>query len=189
MKVLDPQAALLTTPEVHQFLSSNPPRPKQQKIGTYKPVDLNNYNVVRDDFQHYVTTTVPYISAISNPEAFIQSIVPKLRRLGLTKTEALMLINLGVGTQRSGSQQLNSGAAAPSVNGDGMAHDEDMAEEEPEQDDRQLLSLVIEELDERFPGDEGSAKIDNILQVMKDSYNTARTINGVAHPSNGTSKT
>lgn len=39
----------MTTAEVHQFLSSNPPRPKQKKIGTYKPVDLNNYNVVRDD--------------------------------------------------------------------------------------------------------------------------------------------
>lgn len=48
-QVLDPQAALMTTAEVHQFLSSNPPRPKQNKIGTYKPVDLNNYTVVRDD--------------------------------------------------------------------------------------------------------------------------------------------
>lgn len=51
-QVLDPQAALLTTAEVHQFLSSNPPRPKQQKIGTYKPVDLNNYNVIRDDVRN-----------------------------------------------------------------------------------------------------------------------------------------
>lgn len=116
--------------------------------------------------------------------------MPKLRRLGLTKTEALMLINLGVGTQRSGSQQATSGAA-PSVNGDGKEHDEEMAEEEPEGDDRQLLSLVVEELEERFPGDEGSAVIDNIVQIMKDSYETARTTNGAAHTSktNGTSTT
>lgn len=94
-----------------------------------------------------------------------------------------MLINLGVGRQRSGSQQTNSGAAAPSVNGDGDGEepDEEMAEEEPEQDDRQLLSLVIEEFDERFPGDEGAAMIDDILHIMKESNEKARTSNNDPH--------
>ncbi|KEF61447.1 uncharacterized protein A1O9_03013 [Exophiala aquamarina CBS 119918] len=179
MKVLDPQAALMTTAEVHQFLSSHPPRPKQKKIGTYQPVDLKNYNVVRDDFQHYIATTVPY--TLSMPEAFIKNVVPRLRRVGLTKTEALMLINLGVGAHRNGSQQKAGDAAPPSFNGNGEELGEEAAEVEQEQDDRQLLSLVVEELEERFPGEEGEAMIDSILQIIKDAYQDLRPSNEDPH--------
>lgn len=104
-----------------------------------------------------------------------------------------MLINLGAGTQRNGSQPKVADAALPSVNGDGDGEEvgEDAAEEEQEQDDRQLLSLVVEELEERFPGEEGEAIIDNILQIMKDAYEKVKASNGDQHgvATNGTSPT
>jgi hypothetical protein len=102
-----------------------------------------------------------------------------------------MLINLGVGAQRNGSQPKGADAALPSVNGDGEELGEDAAEEEQEQDDRQLLSLVVEELEERFPGEEGEAIIDNILQIMKDAYDNVKASNGDQHgaATNGTSPT
>lgn len=125
------------------------------------------------------------------PEALIRDVVPKLRRVGLTKTEALMLINLGVGAQSNGNQQKAGDAAPPSVNGNGEELGEEAAEEEQEQDDRQLLSLVVEELEERFPGEEGETMVDKILQIMKDAYQEVPPSNGDQHftTANGTSPT
>lgn len=102
-----------------------------------------------------------------------------------------MLVNLGVGTPRNGNQPKVADAALPSVNGDGEEFGEDAAEEEQEQDDHQLLSLVVEELEERFPGEEGEAMIDNILQILKDAYDQVQASNGDQHEvaTNGTSPT
>ncbi|KIX03218.1 uncharacterized protein Z518_06770 [Rhinocladiella mackenziei CBS 650.93] len=174
-QVVDPQAALLATSEVHRFLASNPPRPPFKKIGSHQSVNLKNYQRVRQDFQHYVTTTIPYIEAFSPPETFIKSVVPKLRAFGLTKTEALMLINLGVGLPRN---QYSQAAAAETetgaTNGDvEEGNEEAAAQEVQEPDDRQLLSLVIEELEERFPGEQGEAKMEKILQTMKAEFDRA----------------
>ncbi|EXJ87747.1 hypothetical protein A1O1_04673 [Capronia coronata CBS 617.96] len=165
-QVLDPQSALLTTSEVHQFLASNPPRETTRKIGSYKPVNLKNYQSVREDFQRYVTTTVPYIENFPPPELFVKTVVSKLRAFGLTKTEVFMLINLGIGLPRNQSSQPSAAAE------DG--EEENEAEEVQEPDDRQLLSIVIEELEDRFPGEEGEAKIEKILQTMRTEFNRAQ---------------
>jgi len=100
-----------------------------------------------------------------------------------------MLINLGVGIQRNGNQQKSDDASSPSINGNGEELGEETAEAEQEQDDRQLLSLAVEELEERFPGEEGEAMVDNILQIMKDAYKERRPSNGDQHftTANGTS--
>ncbi|KAH0832593.1 hypothetical protein AYO21_06014 [Fonsecaea monophora] len=194
MRVLDPQSALLTTSEVHQFLSQNPPRPPPRKIGSYKQVNLKDYERVRDDFQHYVTNTVPFIARYPPPETFIKNVVPRLRAFGLTKTEAFVLINLGLGLPRGQQlrQTTDGDEQAERVNGEGDGDEDDgggdadvngvdgtaEGDEEPQEpDDRQFLSLVIEELEERFPGEEGEAKIQQILETMREEYNRAHAAN------------
>ncbi|EXJ82853.1 hypothetical protein A1O3_06668 [Capronia epimyces CBS 606.96] len=173
LQVLDPQSALLTTSEVHRFLANNPPRQPSKKIGSYKPVNLKNYQSVREDFQHYVTTTVPYIEDFPPPENFVKAVVPKLRAFGLTKTEVFMLINLGVGLPRN--QISRPGADAE--NGEAAeADEEDAADEVQEPDDRQLLSIVIEELEDRFPGEEGEAKVEKILETMRTEFDRAQAV-------------
>ena len=49
MKILDPQSAVLSTLEVHQFFKENPPRPRAKKVGSYPAVDLKNYVNIRQD--------------------------------------------------------------------------------------------------------------------------------------------
>ncbi|KIX99971.1 uncharacterized protein Z520_04609 [Fonsecaea multimorphosa CBS 102226] len=198
MRVLDPQSALLTTSEVHQFLSQNPPRPPPRKIGSYKQVNLKDYERLRDDFEHYVTNTVPFIARYPPPETFIKNVVPRLHAFGLTKTEALGLINLGLGLPRGQQQQQNADEddQAQDVNGEGDNNDDvdDHApadgvdgqipaegEEQPEPDDRQFLSLVIEELEERFPGEEGEAQVQQILETMREEYNRAHAAHASAN--------
>ncbi|KAJ4518819.1 hypothetical protein HRR83_003894 [Exophiala dermatitidis] len=166
MKVLDPQAALLTTTEVHRFLASNPPRQQTKKIGSYKPVNLKNYQTVREDFLHYVTTTVPYIETFPPPEAFVKAVVPKLRAIGLTKTEALMLINLGAGLPKNRPSQ-------PPAEGVGEEGAEG-AQETQESDDRQLLAVVIEELTDRFPDEDGEDTVGRILEIMQTEFDQAQ---------------
>ncbi|KIW23710.1 uncharacterized protein PV07_11889 [Cladophialophora immunda] len=195
MRVLDPQSALLTTSEVHQFLSQHPPRPPPRKIGSYRQVNLKDYERVRDDFEHYVTNTVPFILNYPPPETFIKNVVPRLCAFGLTKTEALVLINLGLGLPRG--QQLATDENAPEerVNGEGDDINDDGVgadgvdgqiaaegeEEPPESDDRQFLSLVIEEMEERFSGEEGEAQVQQILETMREEYNRAHATHASAN--------
>ncbi|KIV79346.1 hypothetical protein PV11_06912 [Exophiala sideris] len=182
MKVLDPQSALLTNSEVHRFLASNPPRQAVKKVGSYQPVNLKNYQRVRDDLQHYVTTTVPYIETFPPPETFVKAVVPKLRSFGVTKTEALVLMNLGVGLPRKQPAPKES-----ETNGDSDEPNEDGAEDaQDEPDDRQLLSLVIEEVDDRFSGEQGEDKIQKIIETMRTEFDKATaTTDGTngTHPS------
>ena len=141
-------------------------------------------------FQHYVTTTVPYVATLPVPENLIQNVVPKLRRIGLTKTEAIMVINLGIGTPRTATLSESVEETAP-VNGDEEENGERAEEEQHEPDDRQLLSLVVEELEERYPGEKGEAQIDKILQIMKDAFDLAMasTADRNGTTTNGTSNT
>ncbi|KAI1616701.1 hypothetical protein EDD36DRAFT_415587 [Exophiala viscosa] len=175
MKVLDPQSAILTNSEVHRFLASNPPRETAKKVGSYQPVNLKNYQRVRDDLQHYVTTTVPYIETFPPPETFVKAVVPKLRSLGVTKTEALVLINLGVGLPRNQPTEKEA-----EINGDAEEPNEEGAEDAQEEpDDRQLLSLVIEEVDDRFSGEQGEDKIQKVIETMRSEFDKAKaTTNG-----------
>ncbi|ETI25632.1 hypothetical protein G647_02406 [Cladophialophora carrionii CBS 160.54] len=196
MKVLDPQAALLTTSEVYNFLLENPARPPPKKIGSYTPVNLKGYQRVREDFLDYITNTIPYIAGYPPPETFIHTLVPKLRTFGLSKTEAFMMVNLGVGLARGYEQQpsANGGrdgdmkavsGTAESTSGNenaGTSGDEEQHEPVGEGDeaayqpsDMELLSCVIEEFEDRFPGDEGQEQIQKIVQLIRDEYQSAQT--------------
>ncbi|OQV03363.1 hypothetical protein CLAIMM_08414 [Cladophialophora immunda] len=171
MRVLDPQSALLTTSEVHQFLSQHPPRPPPRKIGSYRQVNLKDYERVRDDFEHYVTNTVPFILNYPPPETFIKNVVPRLCAFGLTKTEALRV-------NGEGDDINDDGVGADGVDGQIAAEGE---EEPPESDDRQFLSLVIEEMEERFSGEEGEAQVQQILETMREEYNRAHATHASAN--------
>jgi len=64
----------------------------------------------------------------------------------------LQLVNLGIG----------AGKDRASIEGG----DEEEEQEQPETD-RQLFSLVVEEVEERFAGEEGESRIQEILGIMK----------------------
>lgn len=105
----------------------------------------------------------------------------------------MTLINLGIGLNRgqnsdvvpsigetmegvvNGEGETSARAAEAQAEGeetDAAAQeqaDEAEMEAESEPDDRQLMALVVEELEERFPGEEGEEKIRQILQLMRDS--------------------
>lgn len=66
--------------------------------------------------------------------------------------------------------------------------EEQAAEDAGEPDDRQLLSLIIEELEERFSGEEGEAKIEKILATMRTEYDRAQ-VTAAANGANGTKRT
>ena len=130
-----------------------------------------------------MASTVPYIENFPPPETFVKAVVPKLRNFGLTKAEVFNLINLGVGLPRTQS------ASKPDGADDEMEVDEEEAAEDAgEPDDRQLLSLIIEELEERFSGEEGEAKIEKILDTMRTEYERAQ-VTVAANGTNGTKRT
>lgn len=53
MKILDPQSAVLSTLEVHQFLKENPARSSAPKVGSYPAVDLKNHGNIRQDVSEH----------------------------------------------------------------------------------------------------------------------------------------
>lgn len=197
MKVLDPQSALLTTSEVHHFLTTHPPRAKDKPIGAYQPVKLDDYTNVRNDFNSYIKLTSSHVAKYPPPDEWMSEVVGKLRAYGLTKAESLQVLNLGVGlesTLKAPEGEAKDGEAANGdveVNGDaeggGEVHEEvkvedDVAptsdtavevenEEESEGDGdsahRSLLGCVVENMDERFPGEEGEERIQDILGLLR----------------------
>lgn len=117
-----------------------------------------------------MTTTVPYIKDFPAPETFIKTIVPKLRAFGLTKSEVFNLINLGVGLPTNQpTQKCTEPDDGMDVDGEGAGED---SPEEP--DYRQILSLIVEELEDRFSGDEGEARIQKIFDTMRIEYERAK---------------
>lgn len=115
----------------------------------------------------------------------MNEVVKRLRELGLTKTEVYSIINLGIGLPRPASA-VNGEAEGMDVEGEGeasTADDEVVAHItvptedgdgstdaiiEDDTDGRELLRLVVDSLDERFPGDEGEEKILAMLKVLRD---------------------
>ena len=130
-----------------------------------------------------MASTVPYIENFPPPETFVKAVVPKLRNFGLTKAEVFNLINLGVGLPRN-----QSASKSDAPDGEMDVDEEQAAEDVGEPDDRQLLSLIIEELEERFSGEEGEAKIEKILATMRTEYDRAQ-VTAAANGANGTKRT
>lgn len=93
-----------------------------------------------------------------------------------------MLINLGAGLPRNQYTQPVLEAETGEANGNADEDNEETtADDVQEPDDRQLLSLVIEELDERFPGEQGEAQIERILKTVKTEYDQAHAAHAAAN--------
>lgn len=197
MKVLDPQSALLTTAEVHHFLNTHPPRAKDKPIGAYQTVKLDDYTNVRNDFNSYIKLTSPHVAKYPAPDGWMGEVVGKLRAYGLTKAESLQILNLGVGLESTLKAAEGEPKEGEAVDGDvevnrdpqggGEGHGEVKEEEdvvptsdtavEEEQEagsegdgdsaHRSLLGCVVENMDERFTGEEGEEKIQGILGLLR----------------------
>ena len=121
----------------------------------------------------------------------MNDVIKRLRQSGLTKTEALTILNLGLGLDRAqlprtnGAPDADSKATTQNDNDHPRAtHGDDDTTQAPTSDTlvptdpasvetsdnyHQLaLSCVVEKLDERFPGEEGEGKIQQILSVLQD---------------------
>ena len=197
MKVLDPQSALLTTAEVHHFLTTHPPRAKDKPIGAYQSVKLDDYTNVRNDFNSYIKLTSPYVARYPPPDEWMSEVVGKLRNYGLTKAESLQVLNLGVGlesTLKAPEGEEKEGEVANGeveANGDSQGQADGQAEVKEEEDmvptsdtavevegeemdegdgdsaHRSLLACIVEGIDERFAGEEGEEKIKGILVLLR----------------------
>ena len=87
-----------------------------------------------------------------------------------------MLVNLGVGLPRTQPTQITATTENGATNGETDEANGEPDAEEVEPDDRQLLSLVIEELEERYAGEQGDAKIEKILKAMKTEFERAQAL-------------
>ena len=134
-------------------------------------------------FERYITLTAPHVLAYPVPEKYMTTVIRKLRSYTLTKTEALMILNLGVGLDRSTLPQVAPPTASdlkaveqvdetkPTIDEDGTALAAAPAEsvETSETYHMAVLACVIEKMDERFQGPEGEERIKGILEVLKES--------------------
>ena len=110
-----------------------------------------------------------------------------------------MMINLGVGLPRGYKvpQQPQDADVDDDVNDEeedaGGANEAGENEDQPagevmvlhEPDDTQILLVVVEELYERFPGEEGQEQIQKILETMKQEFDHAHSIHASANGHTG----
>ncbi|ETN47068.1 uncharacterized protein HMPREF1541_01258 [Cyphellophora europaea CBS 101466] len=204
MIVVDPQSALLTNAEVYDFLKAQKQRPADKKLGAYEPVNLASCIQVRKDVQKYIDITAPHTASLPAPEAYMSEVVKRLRQFDLTKTEVYSIVNLGIGLPRvqpsvngeaegmevDGQEEATTNGMEPIAqitmpddDGDDATAEADAADD---QSGRYLLGLVVENLDERFSGEEGDDKIQAIIRVLRGcTALSTSTTNGdhEAHPS------
>ena len=179
MKVVDPQAALLTNSEVYNFLKSNSPRKPDKKSGAYDTVRLQDYLNIRKDFERYIDLTAPHIKDYPPPEEFLNGVVKRFRKYDLTKTEVLTLINLGLGMPRSRPVKVKAFAnghtevANAEKDGSDEAQDQMLEEGTDEPNYRALVDCVIESVGERFAGEAGELKLEEIITVLKECIGEA----------------
>ena len=147
---------------------------------------MKGYQHIRDDFEDYISGTVPHIAKYPPSTTFIKNVVPKLKAFGLTKTEVLLMVNLGVGLPRgqqpvNEDQTINDGAGngedEKATRNEELPNAIDEGQDEPYQpSDMELLSCVIEELDDRYSGEEGREQIQKILETVREEYAQAHSV-------------
>lgn len=72
------------------------------------------------------------------------------------------LVNMGIGVHASSTQNQEE------VNGD--AEEEEQPDEEAEMSrDVQFFKVAVEEAEDRFPGDDGEERIQEIVRIMKET--------------------
>lgn len=126
-------------------------------------------------------------------------LILKLKKYQLYKTEVFALINLGIGRDKKGPATGQGGEAQPEANGEAaegedeekgdekeelVKEEEENGEEEEEEAqnnvDLMLFELIVEDSDERFPGDKGQQQISEILGILRDTIATHEKTNGNA---------
>jgi len=141
------------------------------------------------------------MASLPPTDSYMNQVVKRLRKYDLTKTEVLSLINLGVGLPRPQATEVNGhtedemdvegtdGQAEQSnaeVGGDEAAsHEEEAANPAAGPNGRELLSLIVENIEDRFSEEEREEKIDGILNVLKECMTQSNT-NGAAMTVKGT---
>ena len=147
-----------------------------------------------NQFKRYIDLTSPHIKQYPPPDKFISSVVRRLRKYDLTKTEALTLINLGLGLSRSQPAKANIETKGHTRGEPEGKKENDEADEANEADAptsetviapadeegpvepnfRALADCAIENVGERFSGDEGEQKIEEILSVLQECIEEAK---------------
>jgi hypothetical protein len=146
----------------------------------------------------YIQATAPLTTSFPPPQAYMDNVVKALRKHDLTKTEVYQIINLLVGLPRppppANGDEMDVDAdngAADNTDADADIKDEpededEGDEEQPSEEDaadangRHILGLVLDSLDERFPGEEGERKIQQILRTLREYIKTDEaSVNGV----------
>lgn len=95
-------------------------------------------------------------------------LVKRLKPFDLTKTEVLNVVNVGIG-MRAPQQS----AEVKSEDGeDGVDEDTEMAR------DVQFFKVTVEEVEERFPGDEGEERIREAVAIIREMVLPETTVNG-----------
>lgn len=190
MKILDPQSAVLTNPEVLSFMRAHPPRRPDPRVGGYPVTDLKGLWHVQSEFTDYVQNITPHLLSYPEPPSkYMRTLLERLHKFNLTKPEVLVMINLGVGLKKApdaaqGAVAVQDEETTDAVeNGDGdlldkverhlntseshgarqLGNGEHGNEEEQEDDtsDISVLNTIIEEMYERL----GDADIKEILRV------------------------
>lgn len=159
MKVLDPQSALLTNAEVYHFIQNRPKDPPEKKVGAYPQTNLSGFQAILKDFNSYVEETTPHVKKQIDIQDWIGDVVSKLKPYGLTKTEVMNLINIGVGT-REVAQPAEDAEADGDVEVDGERDIERYVQD---------FMVVVEEVDVRFPGETGQEQIREIVTVLNNA--------------------
>lgn len=138
----------------------------------------------------------------------MDDVITRLRSYDLTKTEALMILNLGIGLDRPAVPEQLSTAVPESESEPANPHPNREDEDEDEEDDKAMpteptpepepdlnaipipvtettetaaadiqisetyhqyiLARVVENIEERFPGEEGEKKIEDLLEILRE---------------------
>jgi len=96
----------------------------------------------------------------------IRTLIMKLKPFNLTKAEALMIINLGIGLDAQ--QQAGEEGGVVTMKDDGAGDQREELEEDREEAEygaRALLDTVIEDREERL----SSADVGNILRIVRET--------------------
>lgn len=185
MKVLDPQNALLTNVEVHQFLIGRQERPREKPNGAYMPTDQRDYQYIRKELMRYHNEITPHVTRMQPAQVWMSDLISKLKQYGLTKSEVLNLINMGIGKRASTNDRTETeqdGEDAPM-----KMEDDDQMQQETQEDmieaaiarDELFFRCAVEESDERFPED---GQIREIIKVFQETIPVVETNN---HEVNG----
>lgn len=139
------------------------------------PTDQRDHEYVRKELTRYHNEIMPYITTMQPTQHWMSELISRLKQYGLTKTEVLNLINMGIGKRASADDQASPGENGQDVD---MKMEDEEAQTQEDKDeaamarDELFFRCAVEETDERFPD---SSRIRDIIKVFQDSIRVAET--------------